>query len=39
MPRPHQDRVHILDDTGHMLQMERASEVNRLITDFWNDQG
>ena len=36
---PNQDRVHILEDTGHMLQMERASEVNRLITDFWNDQG
>ena len=35
---PNQDRVHILDDTGHMVQMERASEVNRLITAFWNDR-
>ncbi len=35
---PNQDRVHVLDDTGHMLQMERASEVNRLITAFWNDR-
>ena len=36
---PNQDRVHILENTGHMVQMERASEVNRLITAFWNDQG
>ena len=35
---PNQDRVHVLDNAGHMVQMERASEVNRLITDFWNDQ-
>ena len=34
-----QDDVHILENTGHMVQMERASEVNRLINDFWNDQG
>ncbi len=27
--------VHILEDGGHMIQMESASEVNRLITDFW----
>ena len=33
-----QDQVHILENTGHMVQMERASEVNRLINDFWNDQ-
>ena len=36
---PNQDRVHILENTGHMVQMERASDVNRLINDFWNDQG
>ena len=34
-----QDRVHVIENAGHMVQMERASEVNRLITDFWNDQG
>jgi pyruvate dehydrogenase E2 component (dihydrolipoamide acetyltransferase) len=35
---PSQDRVQVLDSAGHMVQMERASEVNRLINDFWNDQ-
>jgi pyruvate dehydrogenase E2 component (dihydrolipoamide acetyltransferase) len=35
---PNQDNVHIFDNTGHMVQMERASEVNRLITAFWNAQ-
>ena len=34
-----QDHVHILENAGHMVQMERASEVNRLIIDFWNDRG
>ena len=33
---PNQDRVHIFDNTGHMVQMERASDVNRLIAAFWN---
>ena len=36
---PNQDHVHIFDNTGHMVQMERASDVNRLIIDFWNDRG
>ena len=36
---PDQDNVHIFDNTGHMVQMERASDVNRLITAFWNTQG
>ena len=35
---PDQDNVHIFDNTGHMVQMERASDVNRLITAFWNAQ-
>ena len=35
---PNQDQVHIFEDSGHMVQMERASEVNRLITAFWNAQ-
>ena len=35
---PTRDQVHILESAGHMVQMERASEVNRLINDFWNDQ-
>jgi pyruvate dehydrogenase E2 component (dihydrolipoamide acetyltransferase) len=35
---PNQDNVHVFDNTGHMVQMERASEVNRLITAFWNAQ-
>ena len=35
---PNQDRVHILDNTGHMVQMERASDVNRLISTFWSAQ-
>ena len=35
---PNQDNVHILDDTGHMVQMERAPDVNRLITAFWSTQ-
>ena len=35
---PNQDRVHILDNTGHMVQMERAADVNRLITAFWTAQ-
>jgi pyruvate dehydrogenase E2 component (dihydrolipoamide acetyltransferase) len=26
--------VHILDDVGHLPQMERAGEVNRLVADF-----
>ena len=29
--------VHILDDGGHMVQMESASEVNRLINEFWQN--
>ena len=33
-----QDRVHIFENTGHMVQMERASEINRLITTFWDDR-
>ena len=32
-----QSNVHILPGGGHMIQMESASEVNRLITDFWQD--
>ena len=27
-------RVHVLDGNGHMVQMEAASEVNRLLNDF-----
>jgi pyruvate dehydrogenase E2 component (dihydrolipoamide acetyltransferase) len=27
-------RVHVLDGKGHMVQMEAASEVNRLLNDF-----
>jgi pyruvate dehydrogenase E2 component (dihydrolipoamide acetyltransferase) len=34
---PSQDNVHILEDGGHMVQMESATEVNKLITDFWKD--
>ena len=26
--------VRIIDDAGHMVQMEAASEVNRLVTSF-----
>lgn len=33
-----QERVHIFENTGHMAQMERASEINRLITTFWKEQ-
>ena len=36
---PNQHQVHIFENTGHMVQMERASEVNRFITAFWNAQG
>ena len=32
-----QSNVHILPGGGHMIQMESASEVNRLITDFWQN--
>ena len=35
---PDQVNVHILDNTGHMVQMERAPDVNRLITSFWTTQ-
>ena len=27
-------RVHVLEGKGHMVQMEAASEVNRLLNDF-----
>ena len=27
--------VNILEDAGHMVQMESTSEVNRLINEFW----
>jgi pyruvate dehydrogenase E2 component (dihydrolipoamide acetyltransferase) len=26
--------VHVLEGKGHMVQMEAASEVNRLLNDF-----
>ena len=32
-----QVQVKILDDGGHMVQMESASEVNRLINEFWEE--
>jgi pyruvate dehydrogenase E2 component (dihydrolipoamide acetyltransferase) len=31
---PDDVRVHVLDGKGHMVQMEAASEVNRLLNDF-----
>lgn len=31
---PGEIRVHVLDGKGHMVQMEAASEVNRLLNDF-----
>ena len=34
---PNQVQVKILEDGGHMVQMESATEVNKLITDFWKD--
>ena len=32
---PNQVQVKILEDGGHMVQMESASEVNQLINEFW----
>ena len=32
---PNQVQVQILEDGGHMVQMESASEVNQLINEFW----
>ena len=32
---PNQVQVKILEDGGHMVQMENASEVNRIINKFW----
>ena len=32
---PNQVEVKILEDGGHMVQMENASEVNRIINKFW----
>ena len=32
---PNQVEVKILEDGGHMVQMESASEVNQLINEFW----
>jgi pimeloyl-ACP methyl ester carboxylesterase len=29
--------VHIIEDGGHMIRMESATEVNQLITDFCKD--
>jgi pyruvate dehydrogenase E2 component (dihydrolipoamide acetyltransferase) len=34
---PSQVQVEILADYGHMVQMEAASEVNRIILEFWNN--
>ncbi|WP_233857100.1 acetoin dehydrogenase dihydrolipoyllysine-residue acetyltransferase subunit [Paraburkholderia sp. HD33-4] len=32
---PAQVRVHVIDGKGHMVQMEAASEVNRLLNEFF----
>ena len=32
---PKQVQVNIFEDAGHMVQMESASEVNRLMNEFW----
>jgi len=32
---PNQVEVKIIEDGGHMVQMENASEVNRIINKFW----
>jgi pyruvate dehydrogenase E2 component (dihydrolipoamide acetyltransferase) len=29
--------VHVVEGKGHMVQMEAASEVNRLLNDFLGD--
>ncbi len=31
-------RTHLFTDTGHLPQIERATEFHRLVTDFWADQ-
>jgi pyruvate dehydrogenase E2 component (dihydrolipoamide acetyltransferase) len=36
---PEHARVEILDDTGHMPQMEAAGKVNRLIGESLNGSG
>ena len=33
---PSHIETHVLDNYGHMVQMEAASEVNQLIIDFWS---